>query len=49
MMNVGMPSPHQMPQQVVLPPQELHPETVVDVLGVRVPAAMLEMATSGRS
>jgi hypothetical protein len=44
MMNVGMPSPDQMPQQVMLPPQEMHPpsDMVVDVLGVRVPAAMLE-------
>jgi hypothetical protein len=40
----GMPDPQQMPQQVTLPPQEMRPqpEMVVDVLGVRVPAAMLE-------
>jgi hypothetical protein len=39
---MGMPS--QMPQQVLLPPQEIRPqpEMVVDVLGVRVPASMLE-------
>jgi hypothetical protein len=39
---VGMPD--QMPQQIMLPPQEMRPqpEMVVDVLGVRVPAAMLE-------
>jgi hypothetical protein len=38
----GMPSPDQMPQAVMLPPQGPPPEMVVDVLGVRVPAAMLE-------
>jgi hypothetical protein len=33
-----------MPQQIALPPQEMHPpsDMVVDVLGIRVPAAMLE-------
>jgi hypothetical protein len=41
---VGMPDPSQMPQQVMLTPKEMRPqpEMVVDVLGVRVPAAMLE-------
>jgi hypothetical protein len=41
---VGMPDPSQMPQQIMLPPQEIRPqpEMVVDVLGVRVPATMLE-------
>ena len=41
---IGMPDASQMPQQVMLPPQEIRPqpEMVVDVLGVRVPAAMLE-------
>ena len=44
MMYVGMPAPSQMPQQMLLPPQEMRPQPklVVDVLGVRVPAAMLE-------
>ena len=42
MMNVGIPSPKQMPQQVLLPSQDALPEMVVDVLGIRVPAAMLE-------
>jgi hypothetical protein len=39
-----MPSPDQMPQQVMLPPQEIRPqsEMVIDALGIRVPAAMLE-------
>lgn len=33
MMYVGMPDPSQMPQQVMLPPQEMrpHPEMVIDV------------------
>jgi hypothetical protein len=42
MMNVGIPSPEQIPQEVLLPSQDAPPEMVVDVLGVRVPAAMLE-------
>ena len=44
MIRVGMPAPDQMPQQMMLPPQEMRPppEMVVDILGVRVPAALLE-------
>jgi hypothetical protein len=44
MMYVGMPDPSQIPQQVMLPPQEMRaqPEMVIDVLGIRLPAAMLE-------
>ena len=38
---IGMPDPSQMPQQVMLPP-ERHGDIVLDVLGVRVPASMLE-------
>jgi hypothetical protein len=40
----GMPDPSQMPQQMMLPPQEMHPpsDMVIDVLGIRVPAAMLD-------
>ena len=43
-LRVGMPSSDQVPQQVLLPPRAIlpQPEMVVDVLGVRVPAAMLE-------
>jgi hypothetical protein len=37
----GMPDPNQMPQQVMLPPEH-HGDIVLDVLGVRVPASMLE-------
>jgi hypothetical protein len=46
MIYVGMPDPSQMPQQVMLPPQEVRPqpEMVIDVLGIRVPATMLESA-----
>ena len=43
MLRVGMPAADQMPQQMMLPPQEMRPsEMVVDVLGVRVLAAMLD-------
>jgi hypothetical protein len=42
MIYTGMPSPDQMPQQVMMPPQEAHSEMVIDALGIRVPAAMLE-------
>jgi hypothetical protein len=40
---IGMPESSQMPQQVLLPPQEIRPqpEMVIDVLGIRVPAEML--------
>jgi hypothetical protein len=44
MIYVGMPDPSQMPQQVMLPPQEVRPqpEMAIDVLGIRFPATMLE-------
>jgi hypothetical protein len=44
MLHTGMPDLSQMPQQMMLPPQEMHPpsDMVIDVLGIRVPAAMLE-------
>jgi hypothetical protein len=45
MLNIGMPDPSQLPQQIMLPPQEMRPqppEMVIDVLGIRVPASMLE-------
>jgi hypothetical protein len=43
MIYAGMPDLNQMPQQRVLPPQEMRPqpEMVIDVLGIRVPAEML--------
>ena len=39
----GMPDPSQMPQQVMLPPQEVHrpSDIVIDVLGLRVPSEAL--------
>jgi hypothetical protein len=43
MIYTGMPDSSQMPQQqMILPSPPSHSEMVVDVLGVRVPAAMLE-------
>jgi hypothetical protein len=43
MMYAGMPSPDQMPQQqMILPSPPAPSEMVIDVLGVRVPAVMLE-------
>ena len=43
MIYTGMPSTDQMPQQqMILPSPPAHSEMVIDVLGVRVPAAMLE-------
>ena len=42
-MRVGMPDPSQMPQQqMILPSPSAPSEMVIDVLGVRVPAEMLE-------
>jgi hypothetical protein len=40
----GMPDASQLPQQIALPPQDMRPpsDMIVDVLGIRVPAAMLE-------
>jgi hypothetical protein len=39
----GMPDPNQMPQQVLIPPQEIHPphDMTIDLLGVKIPAEML--------
>ena len=37
----GRPNPSQMPQQMMLPPEH-RGDIVLDVLGVRVPASMLE-------
>jgi hypothetical protein len=37
----GMPDPNQMPQQIMLPPVPKPPEMIIDVLGIRVPAEML--------
>jgi hypothetical protein len=42
MINVDMPDPSQMQQQMILPSPPAPSEMVIDVLGVRVPAAMLE-------
>jgi hypothetical protein len=43
MIYIGMPDPSQMPQQqMILPSPPAPSEMVIDVLGVRVPAAMLE-------
>ena len=42
MISVGMPAPSQMQQQMILPSPPAPSEMVIDVLGVRVPAAMLE-------
>jgi hypothetical protein len=42
MISVGMPDPSQMQQQMILPSPPAPSEMVIDVLGVRVPAAMLE-------
>jgi hypothetical protein len=38
---IGMPDPNQVPQQVMLPPAPKPPEMIIDVLGIRVPAEML--------
>jgi hypothetical protein len=47
MIYTGMPSPDQMPQQIMLPPQEIHPprDMTIDVMGIRVPAEMLDSGT----
>ena len=42
MMNIGMPDPSQMPQQQMMLPASQPQEMVIDVLGVRLPATMLE-------
>jgi hypothetical protein len=38
-----MPDPSQMPEQVMLPPQEMHVphDMTIDLMGIRVPAEML--------
>jgi hypothetical protein len=39
---IGMPDPSQIPQQqMILPPVPKPPEMIIDVLGIRVPAEML--------
>jgi hypothetical protein len=38
---IGMPDPNQVPQQMMLPPAPKPPEMIIDVLGIRVPAEML--------
>jgi hypothetical protein len=40
MMYAGLPSPDQMPQQMMSPPEPPH-EMIIDVLGIRIPAEML--------
>ena len=40
---VGMPDQSQMPQQIMLPPQELHPQPeIIDAFGVKVPVSLLD-------
>jgi hypothetical protein len=41
MIYTGMPNPSQMPQQMMLPPEQPR-EMVIDVLGIRLPAELLE-------
>jgi hypothetical protein len=40
----GMPDPLQLPQQIMLPPQEMSPhrsDMAIDLLGVKIPAELL--------
>jgi hypothetical protein len=40
---VGMPSPDQMPLQMLLPPQEMRPQPeIIDAFGIKVPVSLLD-------